>query len=85
MPEMAELVSSPAVECLKCGRLFGPNQIFHLKEDPRRSYFRCQHCGGRNEIRAEERFCIRLVGIIPDPPSSRAGGQETFRPENPLP
>lgn len=85
MPEMAELVSSPAVECLQCGRLFGPNQIFHLKEDPRRSYIRCQHCGGRNEIRAEERFCIRLVGIIPEAPASRAGAQEVATPENPLP
>lgn len=75
MPEMAELVSNPAVECLNCGKLFGPNQIFHLKDDPRRSYLRCQHCGAKNEIRAEERFLIRLVGIIPEAPSSRPGGQ----------
>ncbi|HEY7728665.1 MAG TPA: hypothetical protein VID50_09435 [Candidatus Eisenbacteria bacterium] len=73
MPEMAELVSNPAVECLRCGKLFGPNQIFHLKEDPRRAYVRCQHCGGKNEVVAEDRFCIRLVGIIPEPPPSRAG------------
>jgi DNA-directed RNA polymerase subunit RPC12/RpoP len=73
MPEMAELVSAPAVECLRCGKLFGPNQIFHLKEDPRRAYIRCQHCAGRNEIVAEERFCIRLVGIIPEPGASRPG------------
>jgi len=85
MPEMAEIVSSPAVECLKCGKLFGPNQIFHLKEDPRISYIRCQHCGGKNEIRAEDRFCIRLVGILPEPTASRAGAQAMFTPENPLP
>jgi len=77
MPEMAELVSNPAVECLNCGKLFGPNQIFHLKEDSRRSYLRCQHCGARNEIRAEERFLIRLVGLIPEPPASRPGSQTT--------
>ena len=85
MPEMAELVSSPAVECLKCGKLFGPTQIFHLKEDPRRAYIRCPHCGARNEIRAEQRFLIRLVGIIPEPPASRIGAQAMMRPENPLP
>ncbi len=73
MPEMAELISTPAVECLRCGKLFGPNQIFHLKEDPSRAYVRCQHCGGKNEIVAEDRFCIRLVGIIPEPQASRAG------------
>jgi DNA-directed RNA polymerase subunit RPC12/RpoP len=73
MPEMAELVSSPAVECLRCGKLFGPNQIFHLKEDTRRAYVRCQHCGGKNEVVAEDRFCIRLVGIIPEPAASRPG------------
>jgi DNA-directed RNA polymerase subunit RPC12/RpoP len=75
MSEMAELVSNPAVECLGCGKLFGPNQIFHLPEDPRRPYIRCQHCGARNEIRAEERFLIRLVGVIPESPASRPGAQ----------
>ena len=85
MPEMSEIVSSPAVECLRCSRLFGPNQIFHLKEDPRRAYIRCQHCGGRNEIRAEERFCMRLVGILPEPVASRAGAQAMSTPENPVP
>jgi DNA-directed RNA polymerase subunit RPC12/RpoP len=73
MAESTELVSNPAVECLRCGKLFGPNQIFHLKEDPRRPYLRCQHCGAKNEIRAEERFCIRLIGIIPEPQASRPG------------
>jgi DNA-directed RNA polymerase subunit RPC12/RpoP len=85
MPEMAELVSSPAVECLNCGKLFGPTQIFHLKEDPRRAYIRCPHCGARNEVRAEQRFMIRLVGIIPEPPAARIGAQAMMRPENPLP
>lgn len=75
MPESAEIVSNPAVECLNCGKLFGPNQIFHLKEDSRRSYLRCQHCGARNEIRAEERFLIRLVGLIPEPRAMRPGSQ----------
>ena len=73
MPDMAELVSSPAVECLRCGKLFGPNYIFHVKEDPKRAYIRCQHCGSRNEVVAEDRFCIRLVGIIPEPSASRPG------------
>ena len=73
MPEPAELLSNPAVECLRCAKLFGPNQIFHLREDPRRSYVRCQHCGAKNELRAEDRFTIRLVGIIPEPSATRAG------------
>jgi len=73
MPESAELDSNPAVERLRGSKLFGPTQILHLREDPRRSYIRCQHCGGRNEVRAEDRFTIRLVGIIPEPPASRAG------------
>ena len=73
MPEPAELLSNPAVECLRCAKLFGPNQIFHLREDPRRSYVRCQHCGAKNELRAEDRFTIRLVGIIPEPNAFRAG------------
>jgi DNA-directed RNA polymerase subunit RPC12/RpoP len=73
MVERAELISSPAVECLRCGKLFGPNQIFHLKEDPRRSYLRCQHCGAKNEVRAEDRHSIRLVGVIPEPMASRPG------------
>ena len=73
MPEMAERVSTPAVECLRCAKLFGPNQIFHWLPDPRRSYIRCQHCGAKNEVRAEERFCIRLVGILPEPNPSRPG------------
>jgi len=73
MPEPAELLSNPAVECLRCAKLFGPNQIFHLREDPRRSYVRCQHCGAKNEVRAEDRFTIRLVGIIPEPNATRAG------------
>ena len=73
MPEPAELLSNPAVECLRCAKLFGPNQIFHLREDPRRSYVRCQHCGAKNELRAEDRFTIRLVGIIPEPNATRAG------------
>ena len=60
MVEPAELVSNPAVECMRCGKLFGPNQIFHLKEDPRRSYIRCQHCGGKNEVRVEPGDRIRL-------------------------
>jgi len=75
MPEMAELVSNPAVECLRCSKLFGPTQILHLREDPRRAYVRCQHCGARNEIKAEDRFTIRLVGVIPEPPASRAGAE----------
>jgi len=75
MPEMEELVSNPAVECLRCARLFGPVQIFHLQTDPRRSYVRCPHCGAKNEVRAEDRFCIKLVGIIPEPTSDRPGGE----------
>ncbi|HEY2923907.1 MAG TPA: hypothetical protein VGJ98_02945 [Candidatus Eisenbacteria bacterium] len=75
MPEMEELVSNPAVECLRCARLFGPVQIFHLKEDPRHSYVRCPHCGAKNEVRAEDRYCIRLVGIIPEPTPDRPGGE----------
>lgn len=73
MPEMAEMVSNPAVECLRCAKLFGPNQILHLREDPRRSYVRCQHCGAKNEVRAEDRFTIKLVGVIAEPAASRAG------------
>jgi len=73
MQDRTELVSNPAVECLRCGKLFGPNQIFHLKEDPRRSYVRCQHCGAKNEVQAEDRFCIRLIGIIPEPVAARPG------------
>jgi DNA-directed RNA polymerase subunit RPC12/RpoP len=73
MQDRTELVSNPAVECHRCSKLFGPNQIFHLKEDPRRSYVRCQHCGAKNEVRAEDRFTIRLIGVIPEPPASRAG------------
>ena len=73
MPEAAELISNPAVECLRCAKLFSPNQIFHWEQDPRRSYVRCQHCGAKNEVRAEDRFCIRLVGILPEPDSARAG------------
>ena len=75
MPETEELVSNPAVECLRCARLFGPIQIFHLKENPRRSYVRCQHCGAKTEVRAEDRFCIKLVGNIPEPTSDRPGGE----------
>jgi DNA-directed RNA polymerase subunit RPC12/RpoP len=73
MPESAELVSNPAVECIRCAKLFGPTQILHLREDPRRSYVRCPHCGAKNEVRAEDRFTIRLIGIIPEPPAARAG------------
>jgi len=73
MPESAELVSNPAVECLRCGKLFGPTQILHLRENSRRPYVRCPHCGAKNEIRAEDRFTIRLIGIIPEPPASRPG------------
>jgi len=73
MPEPAELVSNPAVECIRCAKLFGPTQILHLREDPRRSYVRCQHCGAKNEVIAEDRFTIRLVGIIPEPDAARAG------------
>ena len=73
MPEME--VSNPAVECLRCAKLFGPVQIFHLREDPRRSYVRCQHCGAKNEVRAEDRYCIRLVGLIPEPTPDRPGGE----------
>ena len=73
MPESAELVSNPAVECMRCAKLFGPTQILHLREDPRRSYVRCQHCGAKNEVRAEDRFTIRLVGIIQEPAAARAG------------
>jgi len=73
MPEMEELVSNPAVECLRCAKLFGPTQIFHLQENSRRSYVRCQHCGAKNEVRAEDRFCIRLVGLIPEPGATRPG------------
>ena len=75
MPDTEELVSNPAVECLRCARLFGPVQIFHLKEDPRRSYVRCPHCGGKNEVRAEDRYCIKLVGLIPEPVPDRPGGE----------
>ena len=71
---MAARLCNPAVECIRCAKLFGPTQILHLREDPRRSYVRCQHCGAKNEVRAEDRFTIRLVGIIPDPPAARAGG-----------
>ncbi len=73
MPESAELISNPAVECLRCAKLFGPTQILHLREDPRRSYVRCQHCGAKNEVRAEDRFSIRLFGLIDEPPAARAG------------
>jgi DNA-directed RNA polymerase subunit RPC12/RpoP len=73
MMESAEIVSNPAVECMRCGKLFGPHQIFHLPEDPRRPYIRCQHCGAKNEIRAEDRFCIRLIGVIAEPTPSRPG------------
>ena len=59
MPEMAELVSNPAVECLRCSKLFGPTQILHLREDPRRAYVRCQHCGARNEITPTSRIVKR--------------------------
>ncbi len=73
MPEPAELVSNPAVECMRCAKLFGPNQILHLRDDSRRPYVRCQHCGAKNEVRAEDRFTIRLIGIIDEPPAARAG------------